>query len=123
MLDGKFKAVQNVMQQYIDGVYQGNVEKLRGFFHENAVMNGYLGEQMLIGGPEPFFEDIGKNPSMSEAGAPYNAEITSIEITGDTASVTLKETGFAGTLNFINYFHLMKVQDEWKIMSKTFTSV
>ncbi len=103
--------MQNVMQQYIDGVYQGNVEKLRGFFHEKAVMNGYLGEQMLIGGPEPFFEDIGKNPSMSEAGAPYTGEITSIEITGDTASVTLKETGFAGTFNFINYFHLIKVEN------------
>lgn len=123
MLDKKFLTVQNVMQQYIDGVYQGNVEKLKGFFHEKAVMNGFLGEQMLIGGPEPFFEDIGKNPSMSKMDIPYNGEITSIEITGLTANVTIKETGFAGIYNFINYFHLMKVDGEWKIMSKIFTSV
>ena len=111
------------MQQYINRVFHGDIEKLRECFHEKAVMNGFLGEQMLVGSPEPFFEDIGKNPSMLEAGAPYNAEITSIEITGDTANVTLKETGFAGNFNFINYFHLMKVEDEWTIMSKTFTSV
>ena len=122
MAEDKITAVQNVIQQYINGTYHGDVEKLRRCFHENALMSGYLGDQMMISGPEPFFEDISKNPPMSEAGAPYNGEITSIEITGNTANVTVKETGFAGTLNFTNYFHLMKVEDEWKIMSKTFTT-
>lgn len=35
-------------------------------------------------------------------------------------AVTLKESGFAGTMNFTNYFHLLKEGDEWKIISKAF---
>ena len=85
-------------------------------------MNGYLNNQLLLGDPEPFFQEIGNNPSMAEGGAPYKGEITSVDVVGNVASVTLKETDFAGGMSFTDYFHLIKVDDEWKILSKTFTT-
>ena len=115
-------AVREVVQKYIDRTYQGDVSALRECFHSKAVMNGYLNEQLLLGDPEPFFQEIGNNPSMAEGGAPYKGEITSVDVVGNVASVTLKETGFAGGMSFTDYFHLIKVDDEWKILSKTFTT-
>ena len=115
-------AVCEVVQKYIDGTHQGDVSALRECFHSKAVMNGYLNDQLLLGDPEPFFQEIGNNPSMAEGGAPYKGEITSVDVVGNVASVTLKETGFAGTMRFTDYFHLIKVDDEWKIFSKTFTT-
>ena len=85
-------------------------------------MNGYLNDKLITGGPEPFFEDISSMPSMAESGAPYKSTITSVEIVGNVASVTLKETDFAGSMKFTDLFHLIKVNDEWKIVSKTFTT-
>ena len=85
-------------------------------------MNGYLNDQLVLGDPEPFFLEIENNPSMAEGGAPYQGEITSVDVAGNVASVTVKETGFAGTMSFTDYFHLIKVDDEWKIFSKTFTT-
>ena len=115
--------VRKVVQQYIDGTYQGDVKALRDCFHPKAVMNGYLGDQLLVGGPEPFFENMENAPSsMAEAAAPYKAEIVSVDVVGNVASVTIKETGFAGSMDFTDFFHLLKVQGEWKIMSKTFTT-
>lgn len=116
------QAVRRVIQQYIDGTYQGDVKSLRDCFHPKAVMNGYLQGQMLIGGPEPFFENMGNAPSMAKAGAPYKGEITFIDVVNNVASVTLKETGFGGDINFTDYFHLLKEQGKWKIVSKTFTT-
>lgn len=119
------QAVREVVQQYIDGTYQGDSVALRNCFHQKAVMNGYLQDQLLLGSPEPFFENIEKNPSMAETDAKYEAEITHVEVAGNIASVTLKEigleTGF-GTMAFTDYFHLIKEQDGWKILSKTFTT-
>ena len=115
-------AVRMVVQQYIDGTYQGDVKALRDCFHPKAVMNGYLGDQLLVGGPEPFFENMEKAPSMAEGGAPYQGEIASLDVVGNVASVTIKETGFGGTMAFTDYFHLLKDQGEWKIISKTFTT-
>lgn len=115
-------AVCAVVQKYIDGTYQGNVSALRECFHSKAVMNGYLNDQLLLGDPEPFFQEIENNPSMAEGGAPYQGKIASVDVVGSIASVTIKETGFAGTMSFTDYFHLIKVANEWKIFSKTFTT-
>jgi hypothetical protein len=115
-------SVCEVVNKYIEGTYQGDVLTLRECFHSKAVMNGYLNDQLLLGGPEPFFKEIENNPSMAEGGAPYKGEITSVELAGNVASVTLKETGFAGSMSFTDYFHLIKVDDGWKIFSKTFTT-
>ncbi|MFZ0449936.1 MAG: nuclear transport factor 2 family protein [Desulfatiglandaceae bacterium] len=115
--------VRKVVQQYIDATYQGDANALRNCFHPKAVMTGYLQDQFLLGTPDPFFEEIEKNPSMAEGGAPYKGEIRFIDVVGNVASVTIKETGFAGTMAFTDYFHLIKVQGEWKIISKTFTTL
>ncbi|KPK22888.1 MAG: hypothetical protein AMK69_18930 [Nitrospira bacterium SG8_3] len=122
MTDSEKEAVRKVIQNYIDGTYQGDAKLLRDCFHKNAVMNGYLEEQLLMGGPEPFFENIENNPSMAEGGAPYKGEIASIDVVGNVASVTLKETGFGGSMAFTDYFHLIKEAGQWKIISKTFTT-
>ncbi len=122
MANSEEEAVRKVVQQYVDGTYQGDVKALRDCFHPKAVMNGYLQDQLLVGGPEPFFENIENNPSMAEAGAPYKGEITFVDVVGNVASVTIKETGFGGDMAFTDYFHLLKEQGEWKIISKTFTT-
>ena len=122
MAPSEEQAVRKVVQQYIDGTYQGDVKALKKCFHPKAVMNGYLQDQLILGGPEPFFENIENNPSMAEGGAPYKGQITFIDVVGKVASVTIKETGFAGTMAFTDYFHLIKDQGEWKIISKAFTT-
>lgn len=121
MVNSEEQAVRRVIQQYIDGTYQGDVKFLRDCFHPKAVMNGYLYEQLLIGGPEPFFENMENAPSMAKTGAPYKGEITFLDVVGNVASVTVKETGL-GDMAFTDYFHLLKEEGEWKIISKTFTT-
>lgn len=115
-------AVRNVVQRYIEGTFTSDVKALRDCFHPKAVMNGYLGDQLLIGDPEPFFENMEQAPSMAEGGAPYQGDITSVDVVGNVASVILKETGFGGDMTFTDYFHLLREKGEWKIISKTFTT-
>jgi hypothetical protein len=59
---------------------------------------------------------------MADAGAPYKGEITFVDVAGNMASVTIKETGFGDGMSFTDYFHLIKVHGKWKIFSKTFTT-
>lgn len=115
------RAVGEVMARYVDAVYRGDVTALRACFHPSAVMSGYLGEELLTGGPERFFEDVGATPAMQSTGAPYVAETARVEVTGGAASVRLDETGFFGSLSFVNWFHLIRCEDgEWRIVSKLF---
>lgn len=113
------KTVKEVIQDYIDGTYEADVEKLKAVFHEKAIMTGYLGDELLIGGPEGFFEDIASQPSMKEQNVEYKAEILALTETGKIADAVVRETGFRGTTAFEDHFHLI-FDGEWKIISKTF---
>jgi len=117
------EAVKKVIQNYIDGTYDADTEKLKGVFHGKAVMNGYLGPDLLMGDPSPFIADIASAPSMKSVNDPYRAEIESICIEGDVAAVTLSESGFRGEASLVDFFHLIKEDGEWYIVSKLFTTV
>lgn len=115
-------AVRRVMERYVDAVYRADVATLRELFHPAAEMSGYLGDMLLTGTPEPFLEDIGGRDSMEAMDAPYKAEILDVHASPRCASLRVEETGFFGTVSFVNYFHLLNVGDDWKIVAKTFES-
>ena len=116
-------AVREVLDRYAEAVYRGDAETLKTIFHPKACMNGYLGDMLLLGGPEPFIADIAGHPPMAESGAPFKAEFSAIHVSGRTATATLHEDGFFGSAKFVNYFHLLNDGGEWKIVSKTFESL
>ena len=110
-----------VMRRYTDAAYKGDTDGLRSCFHPDALMSGLLGDQLLVGSPEPFFTDVGGHPSMECSGAPYEPTVVSVDVLGRVASVRIDETGFFGAMSFANWFHLLKGDDgTWRIVSKAF---
>jgi len=111
-----------VIKEYVDACNEGDVSRLRAIFHEQAVMSGYMMDDFLIGSAEPFFQAVASPPPEAPPNpGNYKGEITEVDVAGEIATITLKEVGFMG-LNFTNYFHLVKVDDTWLIVSKTFNS-
>ena len=116
---GDNTAARAVIEEYVAACKARSVERLKAIFHPQALMSGYLVEQCLVGSPQPFYDAVQHGPA--DAGDDYHAEITAVDVSGDVASVTLKEKGFLG-LDFTDYFHLVKIDGRWLILSKTFTS-
>lgn len=108
-----------VIDEYVAASAARDVDRLKSIFHPQALMSGYLGDQSLIGSPQPFFDAVQHAPPGAKNG--YRAEITQIEVTGRVASATLKEQNFLG-MNFTDYFHLAKLGGRWTIVSKTFST-
>lgn len=115
--------VLEVLNRYIEGTYTANIPMLESVFHREARMMGYLGDQLLIGTPAPFLEDMASQASMKEQGQDYRAEIRDVEVNGGVARGTVHETGFRGSAELVDHFHLLCENGEWKILSKTFTTV
>ena len=116
-------AVKEVIDKYIEGTFSADIEMLKGVFHEKAVMNGYLGPNLLLADPAPFIEDIASAPSMKSNNDPYNAEIKSIQVEGNIASVMISQTGFRGEASIVDFFHLIKTDGDWSIIAKLFTTI
>lgn len=122
-VDGKDVAgVREVLQRYTDATYRADVESLRDLFHPAALMTGYLGDDVIVGDPSPFLTDLRDHPSMADTNVSYKADIADVHLAGRVASARVEESGFFGATSFVNYFHLLEVEGEWRIVSKTFQS-
>ncbi|MCQ1530439.1 nuclear transport factor 2 family protein [Lutispora saccharofermentans] len=123
MFNAEVENVREVIHRYINGTYKADIPVLESVFHKDARMAGYLGDMLLIGTPAPFIEDMASAPSMESMGNPYKAEIRSLSVTGLIANVIVYETGFRGNVSLEDHFHLICDGGEWKIISKTFTTI
>lgn len=107
------------INQYVEATRIGDVEKMRSLFSPAALMSGFYEGEFYIGSPDYFFDEVRDNPSPSSTGAEYVGDITSSEIIGNIANVTLKEKGYMG-LNFTNLFQLARIDGDWLIVSKAY---
>jgi hypothetical protein len=50
----------------------------------------------------------------------HRGRILSVNQTGDAAFAAVAEDGFWGTVSFVDYFLLTRIEGKWKITCKTF---
>ena len=82
-------------------------------------MSGYYRGDLDIDSPQPFYDQLESEPSSKRSGEAYQAEISFIHIAGRMASAGLVEANLLGS-DYVNHFHLLKIEDEWRIISKIY---
>ena len=111
-----YDAIAATVQLYIDGSAQGDAAKLTEGFHPDAQMYGAVGDDRY---DEPITEYI-KLTAESPGGETLRARITSIVQSDDAASATVLEDGFWGTLSFVTFLTLSRIDGRWRIVNKNF---
>jgi hypothetical protein len=111
-------AIEAAIQLYIDGASKGDADKINETFHEAAWMYGSVSGQRFDMPAGKLAETVAAQPLDSDGR--FSARITSLEQVGDVARVTLEENGCWGSLSFVDYFTLTKIDGTWKIVNKTF---
>ena len=78
---GDYQAIIGVLNDYFDGLYHGNVEKLRSIFHEDAVLKGNEYRKTR----DEWLDAVANRPVPREEGMGFDFNILSLEIVGDQA--------------------------------------
>ncbi len=108
-------AINNALQHYIDGARSGSGDDMKPAFHKDATIFGYAGAD-LFGGPiQQLFDWSDQNGPAAE----LQARVASIDLAGTVAIVRLELTNL-NSARYTDMFTLLKVDGEWKIMSKVF---
>ncbi len=108
-------AIAKTLQHYIDGTRSGNGDDMKPAFHKDATIFGYAGAD-LFGGPiQQLFDWSDENGPAAE----LQARVASIDLAGTVATVRLELTDLKGA-RYTDMFTLLKVDGEWKILSKVF---
>ena len=108
--------IRACVQKYIDGSARGDADLLADAFHPDARMYGYFGGNFMSVPIEEFFTIARQS---GPAGDGYRAEVQSVALEGTAAVATLVEENYLAH-DFVDYFSMIKVEGEWKIVNKTF---
>ena len=111
-----YDAIKDVVKLYVDASATGDASKMERAFHPDARMFGALGSQRFDIPIQELFKMAAEMPM----GSTYRARITAVNQVGDAAEVTLVEDGCWGSVSFVDFFTLARIDGSWKIVSKTF---
>lgn len=117
----EIQAIEDIVQLYIDGIHQGDAGLLKKAFHPQAMMYGTSGENVTVTPIEGLYAFVEGHIPPTRSGDPHQCSIVSVRIAGNTASVEMTEDQTYGH-NYVNYFHLLKIDGEWKIVSKSYNA-
>ena len=108
-------SIAKTVQHYIDGAKSGNGDDMKPAFHKDATIFGYAGADLFAGPIQQLFDWNDENGPAAE----LQARIASIDLAKTVATVRLELTNLKGA-RYTDMFTLLKVDGEWKIMSKVF---
>jgi hypothetical protein len=111
------KAILAVIDTYVEGLRLGRVDLLKKSFYKDAIMYGFSAENMITeGSVQHLYDLIEKNGALSKV-----TSVNSIlHQTSNTASVLADLKNTSLNHNSTDYLSLMKINGEWKIISKVY---
>lgn len=110
----EYENVLAVMNKYYEAQVEGNSEILAPVCHKNAIMHGYAGKNLLEGSIENLFNFIDKVGAQPQLKARF--DIITLEETVACVHCCLE----GKTNTYTDLFQLLKIDGEWKIISKIF---
>lgn len=114
----EWQAVEAVVRKYFQGLHEGDIAKLQAVFVRHAVINGYYEGECISQDLHAYLNVVKRLPSPILLGEDFDMEIAGFETVGHIASVRTRYLYEA--LRFTDYLSLMKIDGEWKIVSKLF---
>ena len=111
----EYDAIAKTVQIYIDGGKSGKGADMKAAFHPEATIFGYVGAELFAGPIQHLFDWNDQNGPATE----LQGRITSIDLAGTVATVRLELDNWTGH-RFTDFFTMLKVNGEWKIMNKVF---
>ncbi|HEX6124288.1 MAG TPA: nuclear transport factor 2 family protein [Pyrinomonadaceae bacterium] len=108
-------AVRRTVQLYIDGGIAGKSDVMKQAFDEGSTIYGYAGEDLFAGSIQKLYDWVDANGPASD----LQAQISKVDIENTIATVRLELDNWRG-MKFTDMFTLLKLDGEWKIISKVF---
>ncbi len=111
--------IVDVIENYFDGIFQGNVILLRQVFHPRALLFGEVNGQPYEKNLEEYLHIVQNRDSPMKLGEEKRMKIISIELIGNISYAKLHVPIFE--FNYHDFIALNKINGRWLIVNKLFT--
>ena len=114
-------AIEALLTDYFEGIYYGDVDRLRKGFHNTLHIFGDIKGADYLKSAEDYLEGVANRQSPNELKEDFEMKIIGLDIMGKIAMAKLHVPMLG--YNYYDYLSLAKVDNQWKIVNKLFTHV
>jgi len=118
-MTGEIEAIESIVWTYLDGLYEGDPAKLAMAFHRGSHLYS-VNEGGVADVPcDQWFEMVKGRPSPKSKGLKRSDRIVSIDLSGPETAFVKLECAIPPRY-FTDYLTLLKLNEGWRVVSKTF---
>jgi len=112
-----FTAITDILQCYFEGLYYGDIAKLKAIFHSDAWLKAPNSRRSLT----QWLTDVAQREAPIKLGYGFNFKILAIDVVQDQAMAKIACPLF--DFYYIDFLGLLKEQGEWRIVTKMYTDI
>jgi hypothetical protein len=113
-------SIKGVIQLYLDGLYEGDADKIAGAFHPTSALTSISeGGDLQITPRDQWLNNVRGRPSPKHRGLPRNDQILSIDLVGPTMAYVKLRCAIPPRF-FTDQLSLLKIDGRWQIAQKIF---
>ena len=113
------KAIETVVQTYLDGLYEGDAGKLAQAFHPSSALTQWWEGELKIVPRDTWLEAVRNRPAPRAQGLPRSDEILSIDQVGPEMAVVKLRCAIPPR-HFTDLLSLLKIDGRWQVAQKVF---
>lgn len=118
-MNSDIKAIEAATWTYLDGLYEGNVDKLISVFHPSSALTQSLDGELKILPAEQWFEAVRNRKSPKENGLERGDHVLAVDLIGPSMAL-VKVKCQVPPRYFTDLLSFLKVDGKWVVAQKVF---
>jgi len=116
------RAIEQTIQTYFDGLYEGDADKLASVFHETSALTYEQDGKLVVLPLAQWLKAVRERPAPKAKGLARDDAILLIDQSGPTTAFVKVKCQMPPRY-FTDYLNLLKVGGRWQVAQKVFATV
>ncbi|HVL74354.1 MAG TPA: nuclear transport factor 2 family protein [Beijerinckiaceae bacterium] len=113
------KEIEKAVQTYLDGLYEGDADKLASVFHPTSVLTSDQDGKLFVLPRDEWLDRVRNRPSPKAQGLSRHDEILQIDEAGPTTAFVKVKCAMPPRF-FTDYLSFLKIDGRWQVAQKVF---
>jgi len=115
-------AIEQTVQTYLDGLYEGDADKLASVFHPTSALTYEHDGKLVVLPREQWLKAVRERPKPKDKGLPRDDVILMVDQSGPTTAFVKVKCQIPPRY-FTDYLNLLKIDGRWVVAQKVFATV
>jgi Putative lumazine-binding len=113
------KAIEGVIQSYLDGLHESDADKIASVFHPTSALTSVANGELTITPRDEWLDRVRSRPSPKKQGLSRHDQVLMVDLVSPTMAYVKLECAIPPRF-FTDQLSLLKIDGRWQIAQKVF---